>query len=59
MIDTYTKVVLTIIAVALVIIVCQHGLGAAIAGLGSDCGDIKNPCYVATFLGPLEVKIVN
>jgi hypothetical protein len=46
MIDHYTKLVLTIIAVALIALVGERALSPA-AAQPADCGSIEKPCYVA------------
>lgn len=49
MIDWYSKVVLTIIAVALSGIFCQGMTSNAGAQIGNgSCGSAASPCYVAT-----------
>jgi hypothetical protein len=51
MTDRYTKAVLTVIAVALVLIALQLGTPRATAQFGDGCGGQTNPCYVNTGLG--------
>ncbi len=49
MIDRYTKIVLTVIAVALVALVAQQGIGGAEAqfGLALGCDGSPNaPCFI-------------
>jgi hypothetical protein len=46
MTDSYTKSVLTVIAVALVILVVQNGLLAASAQQNTGCGNAQQPCTV-------------
>jgi hypothetical protein len=58
-IDRYTKVVLTVIAVALSVIAINGAIPKASA-LGEPCGGLGSPCYVSNFGGlPLTVKISN
>ena len=60
MFDRYTKVVLTVIAVALSGIAIEGGVTKAQAQ-AAGCGDISNPCYVVPGgLGssPMAVYIV-
>lgn len=45
MIDRYTKIVLTVIAVSLCALVLQNIVPPA-GALGSACGTSKNPCHV-------------
>lgn len=45
MIDRYTKVVLTVIAVSLVALVCQN-LSTTASAQNDSCGTAKNPCFV-------------
>ena len=47
MTDTYTKVVLTIIAAALVISVLERSVPLATAQ-NASCGAKANPCYIAS-----------
>lgn len=53
--DRYTKAVLTVIAVALVVIAVRDAVPEARA-FSQGCGDIINPCSV-TNLTPLIVKV--
>ena len=47
MTDRYTKSVLTVIAVALMLIAAQLGIPMATAQFGDGCGDSRgNPCWV-------------
>lgn len=56
MIDRYTKIVLTVIAVALSAIAVQGTIGTAQAALG-ECGlTWLSPCYVTAEL-PLPVHV--
>jgi hypothetical protein len=48
MIDRYTKIVLTVIAAALVALVLQNSFPGARAQMGSGCGSGHKPCYVET-----------
>ena len=56
--DLYTKVILTIIAAA-VVVVAYQGSKPAVHYAGSDCGStVGRPCYVATpDRSPLDVRI--
>jgi hypothetical protein len=45
MFDLYTKIVLTVIAIALVTLVAQQTMTPARA-LGDECGSYKMSCYV-------------
>lgn len=45
MLDTYSKIVLTVIAAALCALAVQNIAGTAEA-VGKNCGDYFNPCYV-------------
>lgn len=57
MIDRYTKVVLTVIAVALSGI-CIGQLTPRAQAQGDGCGRNGNPCYVTNFGGlPLAVSV--
>ena len=47
MVDTYTKIILTLIAGALVAMVTQNALKSAYAD-GPECGGKANPCWVAS-----------
>jgi hypothetical protein len=48
MVDVYTKIVLTVIAGALVVICIQNTVSPAVA-LGEGCGSIpREACYVRT-----------
>lgn len=61
MIDRYTKIVLTVIAVALSAIAIQGTIGAAQAQLGDGCGSSPTrACYVQTggIIG-LDVTVTN
>ena len=60
MVDRYTKIVLTIIAAALVTLVLQNGLMTAFAQQNTGCGNIafgQPPCTV-TWSSPLPVLAV-
>jgi hypothetical protein len=57
MIDTYSKAVLTVIAVALSVI-ALHPLLQHASALGVNCGlVIAEPCYVSEGLAPLKVTV--
>jgi hypothetical protein len=56
MIDPYTKLVLSVIAISLAAIALQMASPNASAQLGGGCGSSLIPCYVASFK-PLEVRI--
>lgn len=57
MLDAYTKVVLTVIAVALLAIAVRPLFEIRQASaLGNGCGSIIDPCYV-TSRGPLDVRV--
>ena len=45
MVDRYTKIVLTIIAISLCALVLQN-MVQPVGALGSTCGTSKNPCHV-------------
>ena len=56
MIDAYSKVVLTVIAAALVAIAAKGLVGSATAQLASGCGSSGyKPCYVA-LMNTVEVQ---
>ena len=55
MIDTYSKAVLTVIAVALCALVVQNFIQPA-AAVGDGCGDVFDPCYVKAN-GTLPVNV--
>lgn len=61
-VDTYTKVVLTVIAASLTALAWQNFTSPARA-LGDGCGSKMAPCYVQTGTGimggPLDVRIVD
>lgn len=46
MADRYTKIVLTVIAFALVALVAQQAVPRA-GAQGLECGSIRNPCHIA------------
>ena len=47
MVDNYTKIVLTVIAAALVVLAAERFAAPASAQLGEGCGiDPARPCYV-------------
>jgi hypothetical protein len=60
MVDRYTKIVLTAIAAALVVLVAQNGLRTAFAQQTPGCGNVasgQQPCTV-TWSSPLPVIAV-
>lgn len=60
--DHYTKIVLTVIAAALLSLAVQNMMPNANAQLGgSGCGTSpRNACYIATAANdPLDMRIVN
>ncbi len=56
MIDRYTKIVLTVIALALTGICIGQFTPKAHAQMGNGCGSMGNPCYVAT-LSAIAVRV--
>jgi len=48
MYDRYTKVILTVIAVALSAIALKMPTGGRAMALDGECGSFSNPCYVDT-----------
>ena len=60
MVDTYTKAVLTLIAVALVALVIRPVVHPQPVAAMAECGGFTNPCYVTARSGDaLNVKIVS
>ena len=60
MVDHYTKIVLTVIAAALVVLVAQNGLVTTFAQQTPPCGNTiygQQPCTV-TWSNPLPVMAV-
>ena len=56
-IDLYTKVVLTVIAIALVSIAIREAIPSARAQLGSGCGESwQTACYIRTW-NPINVNV--
>ncbi len=56
MIDRYTKVVLTVIALSLATLAIEQAGPPAHAAPPSGCGSFNSPCYVAnSFNAPLFV----
>jgi hypothetical protein len=57
MVDTYTKAILTVIALALVALALRPIVQPSPAvALGGACGSLGEPCYVAT-AGFYTVKV--
>jgi hypothetical protein len=57
MIDTYTKAILTVIALALMLLTVEN-LTLQVRAQQSACGSYQNPCFVTTDLVyPLAVRI--
>lgn len=54
--DLYTKVVLTIIAGALVAI-AGRGAFEVLAQQAGSCGSKLSPCFIATWQGSIDVRI--
>ncbi len=46
MIDTYTKIVLTVIAISLATIATKGTFVQTANAVGDDCGSLIDPCYV-------------
>jgi len=60
MIDRYTKIVLTVIAVSLVAVLVQNQLKPAHAFSDGSCGSSIDPCYVTIGYGrSLNVWVEN
>lgn len=57
MLDRYMKSVFTVIAASLAILAAGTIVPKAGAQIGSGCGSILTPCYIATGLKPIEVRI--
>jgi hypothetical protein len=59
MLDLYSKIVFSVIAVALVVIAWNGlGNGRAVAALGEGCGSRSNPCHVTT-RETIDVNVTN
>ncbi len=58
MFDAYSKVVLTVIAMALSGICVQSFVRGASAQFVNGCGGLMNPCYVMSATG-LDVRVIN
>lgn len=57
MVDRYSKIVLTVIALALVALVVRPMFESGSAGAQArGCGDAMNPCYVTAAAGGLPVR---
>jgi hypothetical protein len=56
MVDRYTKVVLTVIALALTVIAVRDVVGPVSAQLDEPCGRIDRPCYI---VADRPVKVTN
>jgi hypothetical protein len=59
MVDTYTKIVLTVIAVALSVIAVRGPFVTSASALGDDCGSFSDPCKVSSGNYPLDVNVKN
>ncbi len=46
LVDRYTKIVLTVIAVALAALAVSQFVPAPVVAQGSSCGSPEDPCYV-------------
>lgn len=57
MIDRYTKAVLTVIAASLAILAAGTIVPKAGAQIGIGCGGASSPCYIATSLRPIEMRL--
>ncbi len=53
MLDGYTKLVLTVIAVALTALAVGQFRPERAVAQGAGCGDIFNPCFITTTVGLL------
>lgn len=51
MVDLYTKIVLTVIGVALCALAVQNAVPSASALGQSNCGALYNPCHIKLDLG--------
>ena len=56
MVDRYTKIVLTIIALSLCVLVIQNSIPTANA-VGQDCGSWSSPCHVKV-TNRVDVKVL-
>jgi hypothetical protein len=57
MIDTYTKAILTVIALALVLLTVEN-LTYQAKAQQSACGSWQNPCAVATYPGQYPAAVL-
>jgi hypothetical protein len=58
MVDRYTKALLAVIAIALVVLAAENSLPAARAQPSERCGNPSNPCYVVAPPGrPVYVEV--
>jgi hypothetical protein len=57
--DRYTKIVLTVIAGALVALVAQNAIAPAQAQLGLGCGSKAKPCFVTGHVVTLDVDNIS
>lgn len=58
--DWYSRLVFTVIAIALSVIAVKMPIGSAYALGGEACGNILNPCYVAASgRSGLDVNVTN
>jgi hypothetical protein len=60
MVDRYTKLVLTVIAGALVVLAAQNGLNFARAAVGYNdvCGAVGHPACQVVWTTPMPVNVV-